>query len=46
MIELYDRKIDPEEMKNLARTGNYSRIIRKIDKRLMERIAEANRKQL
>jgi iduronate 2-sulfatase len=42
MIELYDRENDPEEMKNLARNSKYSGVIRKLDKKLTERIAEAN----
>lgn len=34
MIELYDRKKDPEEMNNLARQSGYKKIIRKMDSTL------------
>lgn len=42
MIELYDRKNDPEEMMNLAAHKKYARIIKKLDRRLLARKERAN----
>jgi iduronate 2-sulfatase len=46
MIELYDRKSDPEEMNNLARTGKYVKIINKMDKKLTERVVKAKKQPM
>lgn len=42
MIELYDRRADPEEMKNLAKDKRYAGLITKLDKQLNERIKQAS----
>ncbi len=41
MIELYDKRDDPGEMMNLAGERKYARVIKKMDKRLSERIMKA-----
>lgn len=43
-IELYDRKADPEEMKNLAGQPKYKNRIDKLDRQLNERIEYASTK--
>ena len=44
MIELYDRRTDPGEMKNLASDAKYIKIIKKMDKEISGRIGEAGNK--
>lgn len=44
LIELYDRKNDPEEMKNLAKQYKYRKVIDKLDRQLEERIKSASAK--
>ena len=41
MIELYDRRSDPAEMKNLARDHKYEDLIKKLDQQLTARITES-----
>jgi arylsulfatase A-like enzyme len=40
-IELYDRRSDPAEMKNLANKPQYGKVIKKLDAQLTERIKDA-----
>jgi len=42
MRELYDRKNDPKEMKNLANNPKYKTTIKKLDDMLSDRIAKAS----
>ena len=44
MIELYDRRTDPGEMKNLASDAKSIKIIKKMDKEISGRIGEAGNK--
>jgi hypothetical protein len=44
MIELYDHRTDPGEMKNLASDAKYIKIIKKMDKEISGRIREAGNK--
>ena len=44
MIELYDRRTDPGEMKNLASDTKYIKIIQKLDKEITGKIGEAGEK--
>lgn len=42
LIELYNRKDDPEEMKNLAKQSKYRKLIGKLERQLEERIKSAS----
>ena len=44
MIELYDHRSDPAEMKNLASDAKSIKIIKKMDKEISGRIGEAGNK--
>ncbi len=41
MVELYDRRSDPAEMKNLSGDARFADLIRQLDQQLSERVAEA-----
>lgn len=43
VIELYNRRSDPAELKNLADNKDYASVIKKLDQLLTERIADANK---
>ena len=44
MIELYDRKKDPQEMHNLAGSPEFRKLIAKLDAALSERVAGASKR--
>lgn len=43
MTELYDRRMDPDEMKNIAKRAEYAGIIKKLDQQLSARLEESAR---